>query len=149
MGMQALNVTLLVALGCLVGWPPLLFSISRISGWATLARHYPVDEAFHLNLWRGQSMSFGPWMGYNQCVTMAAGPSGVFLRLPWVFAWGHRPLLLPWHAMRLEVSQGWMGRSWHLTLADHPRIDLRMTEAMFRRLAEIAPPESLVADHAN
>lgn len=91
-------------------WALILTIISRLGGWAALARHYrdnqpAVGRAFHM-----QSARFG-WMDYNGCLTIHVSDGGIRLALFPLFRIAHPTLLLPWSELQVEqVRDKWYGR---------------------------------------
>lgn len=78
----------------------LLVLIARLSGWAKLAERFPADrEPEGGNRFRGQYFRIG-WCDYNGCLTIQVSPEGLYLAI-WPIFVGHRPLLIPWSALRV------------------------------------------------
>jgi hypothetical protein len=73
--------------------------IGQISGWASLAQRFPSTLPFSGKIWKAKSARMRGGMGYNNCLTIGAGPDGLYLALviPSFIFRGHPPLLVPWH----------------------------------------------------
>lgn len=92
-----------------------LFQLSLFGGWRRLAQSYPANLAEwkailkhsqYIGHWTMVSASVG-WVGYNNCLIITATQSGLWMR-PWgIFSLGHRPLHIPWSAMRDISTSGW------------------------------------------
>jgi len=80
-------------------WSAIVFLSSRLSGWATLARHYPGTEPQGGQSWHWTSAQFSWFASYRNILTVNVSPSGLFLRPVLIFRIGHEPLLIPWHAI--------------------------------------------------
>ena len=91
---------LLVGLGFLavfpLWWSLVLWMISRIGGWASLAGKYAAGRRPEGVNYSWRSMRISPLMGYNNCLEVTLSREGIFM-VPFVlFRAGHRPLLIPW-----------------------------------------------------
>ena len=77
-------------------WCAIVFLISRVSGWALLARRFHLQFAFTGPTWRWQSARMRWLANYNNCLTVGSDPSGLCLSTFFLFRAGHAPLLIPW-----------------------------------------------------
>lgn len=71
------------------------FILSRMSGWAALARRYPCPAAPNCTLHSFQSGRLGS-VRYNSSLDVGLSVSGLYLRVFPLFRFGHPPLLIPW-----------------------------------------------------
>jgi hypothetical protein len=69
--------------------------IGRISGWGTLATFYRFSESFMGECWRFQSAEMRWKGGYNNCLTIGANESGLYLSVFFLFRLGHPQLFIP------------------------------------------------------
>lgn len=76
--------------------------VSRWSGWATLARRFPVTSEFTGPRWRFQSAQMRWLCGYNNCLTIGANSEGLYLSTLPFFPPFHPPLLIPWGEVSAE-----------------------------------------------
>lgn len=82
----------------------LLVVIARLSGWAGLAERFPADREPEDGIcFRGQFFRIG-WCDYNGCMTIRVSPDGLYLAI-WPIFVGHRPLLIPWSALRVAEER--------------------------------------------
>jgi len=88
----------LVAFGVV---PPL---ISRMTGWADLARRFPFSSAFHGLKWNFQSAQMRHWANYNNCLTVGANTEGLYLKAPWILR-AHPPLFIPWQEISMSETK--------------------------------------------
>jgi hypothetical protein len=117
----------LAAIGCVllfgVFYSGLLWFISRIGGWRTLATEFPdrpvaveshvfriEDQPFERSLRRfyWQSLMMGPPYfpsNYGSCVNVDVGERGIRLQVSLPFRLFHPPVLLPWSAIEGCESQ--------------------------------------------
>jgi hypothetical protein len=80
-------------------WSAIVFLSSRISGWATLARHFPASEPASGQSWDWTSARFGWFANYRNVLSVTISPTGLYMRPVLPFRIGHRPLLIPWRAI--------------------------------------------------
>ena len=80
-------------------WCAVVLLLSYLSGWQALAASYEAKEPPRGTLFGGQSGSVGI-VSYRNCLTVHAAKDGLFLTVPVVFRIGHKPLFIPWSAVR-------------------------------------------------
>lgn len=109
----------LIPLGFLVVfplfWMAIVFLISRMTGWARMARRFGVssDRKFSGEGFGWSSAQFNLLGGYSNCLDIVVSRHGIYIRPVWLFRIGHEPLLIPWAAIAgIEV-----GRRMFLTIA--------------------------------
>jgi hypothetical protein len=83
-------------------WCAVIFLIGRISGWALLAKRFRTDSQFPGQLWTWQSARFRWGCNFNNCLTVGAGPSGLYLSMLFLFRIGSPPLLIPWQEVTIR-----------------------------------------------
>ncbi len=77
-------------------WCAALFAVSRVSGWALLAKRFRTDSPFPGQSWGWQSAGLRWGCNYNNCLTLGSDPSGLFLSIMFLFRIGAPSLLIPW-----------------------------------------------------
>jgi hypothetical protein len=77
-------------------WCTVCFLLSRVSGWARLARRFRSDSRFPGPAWGWQSARMAPLCNYNHCLTFGANASGLYMSIMLLFRIGSPPLLIPW-----------------------------------------------------
>lgn len=76
----------------------ILWLLSRLGGWARLAATYPPHTLpYGRKMWVAARVG---WVNYNGCLRVWVGPEGMFLSLIWPFSIFHKPLFIPWSAIR-------------------------------------------------
>ena len=80
-------------------WCAVVLLLSYLSGWQALAASYEAKEPPRGTLFSGQSGSVGI-VSYRNSLTVHAAPDGFFLTVPAIFRIGHKPLFIPWSAVR-------------------------------------------------
>ena len=89
-------------------WCGIVFLLSHVSGWQTLARSFPERADPGGIDYRLLSGRVG-FVSYRNALRVAAGAEGLHLWVLAFFRLGHKPLLIPWSAMhnRRERSFLW------------------------------------------
>ena len=97
--------TALIVLAALAGFPAffslILFILSLVGGWRSLASRYRMDRPFQGTLWSFQYGSLGG-VQYKNALTVGSGSEGLYLAVFFLVRPFHPPLLIPWP----EVSLG-------------------------------------------
>jgi hypothetical protein len=77
-------------------WCTICFVLSRVSGWALLARRFRADSRFLGRSWGWQSARMRWLCNYNHCLTFGSEVSGLYMSIMFLFRLGSPPLLIPW-----------------------------------------------------
>ncbi len=77
-------------------WCTICFVLSRVSGWALLARRFRTDSRFLGQTWGWQSARMRWGCNYNHCLTFGSDPSGLYMSIVFLLRIGSPPLLIPW-----------------------------------------------------
>ena len=81
-------------------WLAIVFLISRLSGWASVARQYPADGPVAGERFHWCSARFRVFSNYSNCLTVTVATTGVHVQ-PFVpFRIGHSPIFIPWTAVQ-------------------------------------------------
>ena len=130
-GMSPAVATLLVLgipLLFVLSWLGIVTLLSRVGGWARLARHYRTFESFGGEPIRFQFGYLG-FVRYKGALTFGAEAKGLYIAPLVLFRPGHPPLQVPWGQLSAEPS----GKDRvALTFKQAPGVVLKIT----RRLAE-------------
>ena len=143
--MSALAIAALVA-GLLVAipafWCLVVFALSYLSGWRRLAASYAALEPPRGTRFAGQSGSVGA-VSYRSCLTVHVAPDGLFLATPSFFRFAHKPLFIPWSAIRNQMRKKFL---WHEAMSFEvgpaPAASLRLPTTIFEERAAIAAAPS-------
>ena len=109
-------------------WVGIVTLLSRVGGWARLARHYRTFESFGGEPIRFQFGYLG-FVRYKGTLTFGAEAKGLYIATLVLFRPGHPPLVVPWGQLSAEPS-GKDRVALHFKQA--PGVVLKIT----RRLAE-------------
>jgi len=135
--MVSLN-PLYFAIFLLVLWLLLNLIISRLTGWARMAAHYPNVGGFSGKLWRFQTITTRRGMGYKGSTTVGADSRGLYLSLLFIFRFGHPPLFVPWRDITITEKQIFKIRALELRFRKTEDLPLRIFAKLGDRLAEAA-----------
>lgn len=119
-----------------------LFVISRVSGWKTLADAFP-EKHFHPDgVWSWQCLRFGSWCGYNNIVTVMANQEGLHLSLPFLFSRGHPPIFIPWQEMEITEEPVLFGllTAFRLGFPRFPACSIAISSRLFTELEQSGCP---------
>jgi len=83
----------------------IMFLISRLGGWAALAKVCPAKRRPRGPEFRGLSLQIRPATSYGGCITAIFSPDGLYLVPLVIFRFGHRPLLIPWEQVGASVER--------------------------------------------
>jgi hypothetical protein len=123
----------------LIGFLIILFIfIARISDWATLASFYRFSGSFMGERWRFQSADLRWKMGYNNCLTIGANGSGLYLSVFFLFRLGHSNLFVPWADISVSIKRGFFHTLMEFRFRQAPTIPFRVSERLGQRIAKAA-----------
>lgn len=87
------------AFWCFVCW-----LISRVGGWAVLARKFPSEGLPTGQTLNGESLQLNGFCNYNRIVRMTLCEHGLHLAV-WSIFVGHKPVMIPWNEIRHAVPR--------------------------------------------
>jgi hypothetical protein len=114
------------------------FLIGRISGWSTLANFYRFSGEFTGQRWRFQSAQLRWYLGYNNCLTIGANESGLFLSVFFLLRIGHPSLFIPWGDVSVIMKKGIWGKYAEFRFRQAPAIPLRISQNLSAKIAGAA-----------
>jgi hypothetical protein len=120
----------------------IFFVISRIGGWATLARRFRATEPFYGETWGWQSAKFRGWCNYNNCLTVGASQEALYLSVMIPFRLFHPPLMIPWREIEVETGKVLFG-FWDMAtcrIGVEERVTVRIYGKLLNRVREAAGP---------
>ena len=80
-------------------WCVVVLVLSYLSGWQTLAASYSAHEPPRGIQFTGQNGSVGV-VSYRNSLTVHVAREGLFITTPFIFRIGHKPLFIPWSAIK-------------------------------------------------
>jgi hypothetical protein len=141
-GLAVLGLALLVPFG-------LIFVLSRVSGWSTLADLYPLQGDSPRPLVRLGYGVFRGWIGYNGGIVVSANERGLYLAaMPIVLSLCNRPIFIPWselRAIRMRRTMFWPAYALHTARA--PEVDLALRPGTFAPVRPFALRAGVPGDY--
>ncbi len=80
-------------------WAAVVFMISRLCGWARLARQYPANGPAEGKTLHWRSATFGLSGNYRNALNLTVSHVGLHMVPVVFFRIGHDPILIPWNAV--------------------------------------------------
>lgn len=120
-------------------WCGIVFLISQISGWATLARRFRLNFPFTGQIWTWQSARMRWSCNYGSCLKVGADPTGLYLSTLILFGIGHPAPLMPWP--EVTVCRRWkilFFRYVELRLGREEQIPFQISQRLADRLRPAA-----------
>jgi len=114
--------------------------IGRISGWSALANFYRFSGEFQGERWRFQSAEMRWRIGYNNCLTIGANESGLYISLFFLFRFNHPNLFIPWNEVTLDAKKGFLYKYLEFRFLQAPMIPFRVSERLGQRIMQSAGP---------
>ncbi len=128
----------------IVGWFLMIALLSYAGGWAVLAREYRENalDVADGPKWNFQSASLRKWCGYNGCVAVVAGETGLRLSLWAIFRPAHPPLFLPYVEMEFEDLKS-LGMTYtRVRMQKTPSVTIDLSPKLLERFRETEPTAS-------
>ena len=122
---------------CLI-WLGVIFLLSELSGWRSLAVRYSAGKVFSGQLFRLQSGQMR-WVGINRCLNIGANREGLHLSMLPVFAIFHAPLFVPWRDIAVTPKNKLIRKGIEFRLGRDPGVPLWLETRLAERLRESAP----------
>ena len=120
------------------GWISVCWIISRISGWALLAKSYPAKDATVLDseTWRFQSIQTRWATNYGNCVTVKTNSLGLGLSVLWLLRPGHPPLLIPWADITIHrvIRSRFFPSLVEFKFRSEPSVPVRLSNKLFLKI---------------
>lgn len=100
-------------------WMAILHLLSRIGGWAELARRFGSDAPAKGQVFKWCSARLRIFCNYSNCLRITVSDAGIHIRTLIFFKVAHPPLFIPWRAVHdLKVRRYWRYSSATLTVKD-------------------------------
>ncbi len=122
----------------LVLWILINFLISRFTGWARMAGHYPDMGGFSGKKWRFQTVTTRMGMGYKGSANVGADARGLYLSIFFIFRFGHPPLFVPWRDITITEKKLYKMKVLEFRFRKTGDLPVRITAKLGDRLAEAA-----------
>ncbi len=124
------------------GWISVCFMISKLGGWASLAKVYLAPDTTTMDgaSWRLQSIQMRWATNYGNCVTVRATPLGLGLSVIWLLRLGHPPLFMPWSdvVIHRRRKSRFSPSMVELRFRSEPSIPVRVSNTLFLKILDSA-----------
>lgn len=116
------KIVLMSIAGFAVLWCLTVYLISLFSGWKALSTIHENRSAPEGQTFKMQSIIFGKFIGYNNCLTIHVSKKKLTIT-PWpIFSIGHPPLAFSWKEVRhLKAQKGLFGTTYLYHLGNKVR----------------------------
>jgi hypothetical protein len=115
-------------------WVLVCVVISHVGGWHELAGSYRLEQPLPETVWRFQSAQMRWLMGYNNCLTVGADASGLYLAMLFFFRPGHPPLFIRWSEMTVRQRKVFFVTMFELRFQSVPGVPLIVRASLADRL---------------
>ena len=128
----------LAVVGFFVFWCFIVWLISAVGGWSSLAAHYRNELPFTGRTWSFRSGMMGGIARYNGALTVGVNPSGLYLSVLPLFRPGHPPLFIPWSDVTVGNEQRFLRSYIAFRFRQAPDTSLWLWERFGREVLETA-----------
>lgn len=117
-------------------WSAIVFFISRLGGWATIAAEYPYREPLAADCMPLQSAILRFNNSYNGVLKICADDEGLYFSVFFPFRPGHEPFFVPWEEISGQRSGYFIYRMVDLRFERTPDIPFRLYKRNADKLVE-------------
>lgn len=130
-------------------WVFVMFILSRVGGWSTLASYYRFDQPFFDSLFHFQSASLRAGTNYNGCLKVGANTEGLYMVPMLIFRGFHAPLFIPWSEVVARPIKYWKVFDYiELRFQRAPDLPVRIRPELASKLAQASVGRFIVAPAA-
>ena len=127
----------LIALGFPIAfgtiWTFVLWIISHVAGWQTLARHYHTTRPFSGKTFRFQSARLNR-ASYSGVLEIGVNEEGIRLVPFFLFRPFHKPLFIPWYDIQTEPATGFLIKMIRLSFTAAPKVKISLYQRTFEKI---------------
>ncbi len=127
-------------LGFLAAWILIANLVALMSGWSQLAARFRLQGEFPGPKWSWQSAQMRWGANYNNCLTVGADQTGLFLHPMILFRSGHPPLFVPWSETTFQRTRVFLVLMIELRLGRTEQVPFRIRPALAAKLEAAAGP---------
>ena len=125
-------------------WLFVSFLLSAMGGWRALAEHYTAQSPFQGKRFRFRSAQLGGYVNYGGCLTLGAGPHGLYLAVLPFFRMAHPSLVIPWGDISAREARSWLFAAIELQFAKAPGASVRLSRGLAQALFDASGTQVLV-----
>jgi hypothetical protein len=143
-------VALLLVLPALLLAPTLIVVFSRLSGWQTLARRYPLRGSRPPARVRMGYGVFRGWIGYNGGLILSVDARGLYLAaMPVVLSFCHPPIFIPWSEIEWIRRDRMLGfiTVYRIRTRQAPEVNFALRSRTFVRIRDDARRAGVAGDY--
>jgi len=119
----------------IAAWGSTLYVIGMISGWVLLSERFRLKDSFYGKTLPFRSARMRFYCQYNNCLTVGADESGLYVAVFPLFRVGHPPLLIPWSEVSvISGESGLIFKKRELRLGRNESIPFRISASLAETL---------------
>jgi hypothetical protein len=135
--------TLILALLAFLGvfplfWSAIVYFISRLGGWGSMAEAYPYREPHAAQCFSLQSAILGFAANYNGVLKLCADDEGLTFSVMFLFRPGHAPFFVPWGEICGAKKRAFFYNVVELRFQRTPNLPFRLYQRTADRLVAAA-----------
>lgn len=119
-------------------WSAIVFLISRLGGWGSMAEAYPYREPLIVQCFSLQSAILRLASNYNAVLKICADEQGLYFSVMFLFRPGHAPFFVPWEEITGTQKQYFLYPVVDLRFQRTPNLPFRVYKRTADKLVEVA-----------
>lgn len=119
-------------------WSAIIFLISRLGGWGSMAEAYPSREPGSAQCFSLQSAILRFMSNYNAVVKICADEQGLYFSVMFLFRPGHSPFFVPWEEISGTKKQYFLYPVVELRFQRTPNLPFRVYQRTADKLVAAA-----------
>ncbi len=119
-------------------WSVIVFLISRLGGWGSIAESYPSREPRSAQCFSMQSAILRFTTSYRGVIKICADEEGVYFSVMFLFRPGHSPFFVPWEEISGSKKNYFIFNMVELRFQRTPNIPVRLYKPTADRLIQAA-----------
>ena len=119
-------------------WSVIVFLLSRLGGWGSMAEAYPSREPRSAQCFSLQSAILRFTTNYRGVLKICADEEGVYFSVLFLFRPGHTPFFVPWEEISGTKKNYFIINMVELRFQRTPNIPIRLYKPMADRLVSVA-----------
>jgi hypothetical protein len=119
-------------------WSGIVFFISRLSGWSSMAETYTYHEPHAAQCYSGQSAILRLTSSYKGVLKICADDQGLYFSVMFLFRPGHSPFFVPWGEISGTKKNYFLYNVVDLRFQRTPNLPFRIYRRTADRLRDVA-----------
>ena len=121
-------------------WLFVIYLLAAASGWRLLARRFRLQGEFTGQKWRMQSARLRWMISFNNCLTIGADETGLFMAPMLLFRPWQPPLFIPWAEISYAGTSGIVFKYVDLQLGRSENIPFKISSSLAANLQAATGP---------